>query len=262
MPFLPLPSPSPLPDPEAREFILTADFGEPENTPLAGFARDQDAAKDKRVTGPIAYAIDDKPTTAWGINAGPGRRNVPRNAVFVLEKPVELKADKSGEITFGINLYFHAVHEICREAEQLPDLLRVPSRQPIFRLHIGPYELACHRVGLSERESIWSSFPKNEGAAALMVEEQLWLPGVDLGIEHARKLILAHLGNAARSRNHARAYFRAVVETIDTGLGVLVDLKGNLCTISDLVAVVLKIILQAGVLVKFKELLHTAHHGF
>ena len=69
----------------------TADFGEPENTPLAPFARDQDLKKDKRVTGPIAYAIDGKADTAWGINAGPGRRNVPRNAVFVLEKPVELK---------------------------------------------------------------------------------------------------------------------------------------------------------------------------
>ena len=27
------------------------------------------------------------------------------------------------------------------------------------------FELACHRVGRSERENIWSAFPKNEGAA-------------------------------------------------------------------------------------------------
>jgi hypothetical protein len=69
----------------------TADFGEPENTPLVGFARDQDTAKDKRVTGPITYAIDGDDKTAWGIDAGPGRRNVPRNAVFVLEAPIEVK---------------------------------------------------------------------------------------------------------------------------------------------------------------------------
>ncbi len=37
MPFLPLPSPSPLPDPEAREFILTADFGEPPPPPDADY---------------------------------------------------------------------------------------------------------------------------------------------------------------------------------------------------------------------------------
>jgi hypothetical protein len=42
-----------------------------------------------RVTGPIAYAIDDKPETAWTTDLGPGRSNVPRQAVFVFEKPVE-----------------------------------------------------------------------------------------------------------------------------------------------------------------------------
>ena len=80
----------------------TADFGEAENSPLAPFARDQDLTKDKRVTGPIAYAIDGKADTAWGINAGPGRRNVPRNAVFVLEKPVELKADSELSVTLSM----------------------------------------------------------------------------------------------------------------------------------------------------------------
>ena len=66
----------------------TADFGEPENTPLDPFARDKDESKDKRVTGPVSYAIDGDDKTAWGINAGPGRRNVPRTAVFVLDKPL------------------------------------------------------------------------------------------------------------------------------------------------------------------------------
>ena len=80
----------------------TADFGEPENTPLAAFARDQDAAKDKRVTGPVAYAIDGRAETAWGIDAGPGRRNVPRNAVFVLEKPVDVT--DASELTIGLSM--------------------------------------------------------------------------------------------------------------------------------------------------------------
>ncbi|MDZ4401459.1 PSD1 and planctomycete cytochrome C domain-containing protein [Prosthecobacter sp.] len=80
----------------------SADFGETENTPLAPFARDQDVSKDKRVTGPVSYAIDGNDKTAWGINAGPGRRNVPRNAVFVLEKPVEVKPD--AELTVGLSM--------------------------------------------------------------------------------------------------------------------------------------------------------------
>ena len=41
-----------------------------------------------RVTGPVGFAIDGKDETAWGIDIGPGRRNVPRKAVFVAEKPV------------------------------------------------------------------------------------------------------------------------------------------------------------------------------
>ncbi|MEN3942238.1 PSD1 and planctomycete cytochrome C domain-containing protein [Prosthecobacter sp. SYSU 5D2] len=80
----------------------TADHGEPENTPLAEYARDKDTDKDKRVTGPVTYAIDGDAKTAWGINAGPGRRNVPRKAVFVLETPLELAADT--ELTVGLSM--------------------------------------------------------------------------------------------------------------------------------------------------------------
>jgi hypothetical protein len=58
--------------------------------------------KDKRVTGPIAYAIDGDDKTAWGIDAGPGRRNVPRNAVFVLEKPIEVKPDSG--LVIGLSM--------------------------------------------------------------------------------------------------------------------------------------------------------------
>jgi hypothetical protein len=47
-----------------------------------------DKTTTKRVTGPIEFAIDGKNETAWGMDAGPGRRNRPRNAVFVPENPV------------------------------------------------------------------------------------------------------------------------------------------------------------------------------
>ncbi len=133
------------------------------------------------------------------------------------------------EATFGYGLYHYAVHELCLEADRASEevtkevtskqvtknvthrgvtscitfgkvTIRVTSKQPLFRLQIGPYEVACHRVGLSERESIWTAFPKNEGAALSMMEEQFRMPlfgfgGVG-GVESARKLILAHLGNA------------------------------------------------------------------
>jgi hypothetical protein len=80
----------------------TADYGQPENTPLPVFAMDQDTAKDKRIVGPIAYAIDNKPDTAWGIDQGPGRRNSPRNAVFVLEKPFQATPTSGLTVTLSM----------------------------------------------------------------------------------------------------------------------------------------------------------------
>jgi hypothetical protein len=47
-----------------------------------------DRSNTKRMYGPVEYAIDGKDDTAWGIDAGPGRRNQPRKAVFIPEKPV------------------------------------------------------------------------------------------------------------------------------------------------------------------------------
>src|SRR5205085_5383922 len=64
-----------------------ADFEQPEKELEKWY---DDKSGKKRVTGPAAYAIDGNDLTAWGIDAGPGRRNVPRVAVFVPEKPVEL----------------------------------------------------------------------------------------------------------------------------------------------------------------------------
>ncbi|HVJ67779.1 MAG TPA: DUF1549 and DUF1553 domain-containing protein, partial [Caulifigura sp.] len=50
-----------------------------------------DKTDKRRVTGPVEYAIDGNQLTAWSIDIGPGRSNVPRTAVFIPEKPVENK---------------------------------------------------------------------------------------------------------------------------------------------------------------------------
>jgi len=57
-----------------------------------------DQSKERRVTGPIEYAIDGDNKTAWSADIGPGRSNVPHQAVFVLEKPLEAKA--GAKLTF------------------------------------------------------------------------------------------------------------------------------------------------------------------
>ena len=48
-----------------------------------------DLSGKSRVTGPIEFATDGDNLTAWGINVGPGRSNVPRKAVLTFEKPLE-----------------------------------------------------------------------------------------------------------------------------------------------------------------------------
>jgi mono/diheme cytochrome c family protein len=63
----------------------TADINPPE-TPLEAIFNDK--SNKRRVTGPVAFAIDGKEETAWGMDAGPGLRNQPRKAVFNAEKPI------------------------------------------------------------------------------------------------------------------------------------------------------------------------------
>ncbi len=48
-----------------------------------------DKSDKRRVTGPIAFALDGDGLTAWGTDAGPGRRNQPREAVFAAETAID-----------------------------------------------------------------------------------------------------------------------------------------------------------------------------
>jgi hypothetical protein len=63
----------------------SADFNPPV-TPLEAIFDDRSGRK--RVTGPVEFAIDGKDETAWGTDAGPGRRNQPRKAVFRAQTPI------------------------------------------------------------------------------------------------------------------------------------------------------------------------------
>jgi hypothetical protein len=80
---------APADEPEKKEKVkivrATADVDLPE-APLEAIFDDKSGRR--RVTGPVAFAIDDNEDTAWGIDAGPGRRNQPRKAVFAVEKPI------------------------------------------------------------------------------------------------------------------------------------------------------------------------------
>jgi hypothetical protein len=114
---------------------------------------------------------------------------------------LHVPARGSNERTFGYGLYEYAVHELRQVARVLPEKLSIASTYPSFRLGVGDFELACHRVGRSVWDDIYASFPNAESAAYTMVEEQLWLPHVirHVGLENARRLVLAHMGNPEES---------------------------------------------------------------
>ena len=78
----------------------TADFANEDRDLEPNF---DDKSGRKRVTGRVEFAIDGKDDTAWGIDAGPGRRNTDRKAVFVAEKNVAFPA--------GTVLTFHLVSQ-------------------------------------------------------------------------------------------------------------------------------------------------------
>jgi len=101
----------------------------------------------------------------------------------------------SNEQTFGFDLYHFAAHELEREAERLGGVIEVEAGRPYFRLRVGQFRLACHRVGRSSAQDIAQCFPTNDGAARALIERQLWLPGMEPRVDLARNLVLAHLGN-------------------------------------------------------------------
>jgi len=76
-------------DPSQKQTVTftraVADFANAPQTLPPPYVDKQGKAGD---TGPVEYAIDGKIETAWGIDAGPGRRNQSRQAVFVADRNV------------------------------------------------------------------------------------------------------------------------------------------------------------------------------
>ncbi len=98
--------------------------------------------------------------------------------------------------TFGFELYHCAVHELSQRAENSGGLVCISRSHPVFRLRVGAYEIACHKVGVSATQDIWTAFPGNKGAAPALVDEQPFLfSEMEPSVAFPEKLVLAHLGN-------------------------------------------------------------------
>jgi hypothetical protein len=154
-----------------------------------------DKSDKRRVTGPIEYAIDGKDETAWGIEIGPGRSNVPRKAVFVLETPVEHSGGASLTLKLKQNhggwnsddnqnnnlgrFRFSVTDAVGAEADPLPahvrTILNIPAekRSPAeqvsvfghWRTTVPEWKEAKDRI-----EALWREHPS--GGAQLVLHER------------------------------------------------------------------------------------------
>ncbi|PYV37526.1 MAG: hypothetical protein DMG06_27855, partial [Acidobacteria bacterium] len=172
----------------------TADVNLPE-TPLEAMFFDK--TDKRRVTGPVEFAIDGKEETAWGIDAGPGRRNQPRNAVFTVETPIA--SPKGTLLTFylsqkhgGWNSDDNQNHNLGRfrlsitttpdaVADPLPknvrDILSIPRNQrtpgqiqtvfSFWRTTVPQWREANAKI-----EELWLQHPEGSSQLALQARQE------------------------------------------------------------------------------------------
>ncbi len=171
----------------------TADVNPPEQL-LAPILDDKSGKR--RVTGPIGYAIDDDNLTAWGIDNGPGRRNVPRKAVFVFEEPVSFPGGavltfKLVQLHGGWNsddnqnnnlgrFRFAVTDDPDAEADPLPSNVRAIVERPREAPRAPTETAAVFRYwrtmvpawdqANAEIEALWHQHP--EGASQLALKER------------------------------------------------------------------------------------------
>jgi hypothetical protein len=173
----------------------TADVNPAEKRLAAIF---DDKGGKRRVTGPVQYAIDGKNETAWGIDLGPGRNNLPRKAVFVLEKPVSFP--KGTVLTFHLvqnhggwnsddnqnnnlgRFRFSITDQPNAEADPLPqrvrDLLAIPHEQRTpgqegvifghWRTTVPEWKEANERI-----EALWQQHPEGSSQLVLQPRDQM-----------------------------------------------------------------------------------------
>jgi hypothetical protein len=146
-------------------------------------------------TGPVSYAIDGDNSTAWGIDAGPGRQNQPHEAVFRAEKPfgypegskltislVQMhggwNSDNNQTMNLGRfricwsnspNAHADPVPDRVREFLAIPDAERTPRQQDqifsYWRTTVPEWAAKNERI-----ETIWKQHP--EGTTQLVYQER------------------------------------------------------------------------------------------
>ena len=147
------------------------------DAPIDAIYRDKEelaGKKTPRITGPVNYAIDGKDNTAWGIDAGPGRRNQPRNAVFIASEPIGFEG---GTI---LNIYLNQRHGGWNSDDnQNYNLGRVrltyttaAEPKPVLDASFSHFRetQSAWRAENEEIEKLWREHP--EGSTQLVLNER------------------------------------------------------------------------------------------
>jgi hypothetical protein len=127
----------------------TADVNPPEKGVESIF---DDRSGNARVTGPVAYACDGNHLTAWGIDVGPGRSNVPHQAVFQLEEPID--ASQGVRLTLHL-LQFHGSYHEASQSQNLGRFRFAVSNTP---------EAAAEKLPAAVRQAL--AVPQEDRTAA------------------------------------------------------------------------------------------------
>ncbi len=171
----------------------TADFSNAEKELEPEFS---DKSGKKRVYGPVAFAIDGRDDTAWGIDAGPGRRNQPRKAVFLPEPPLtftnavelnfHLQQNHGGwnsddnqthnlgrfriSVTSATNVVADPLPAAVREIFQTPRERRTPAQiATVFsywRTVVPEFQTANDQI-----EALWKQWPEGTPTLSLRARE-------------------------------------------------------------------------------------------
>ncbi len=155
----------------------SADLNMPKSPLEPQYHDKSDAQKqNRRVTGPIAYAIDGDTDTAWTTDAGPGRRNVPRNAVFNLEQPIEGGKGVTLHIYLtqnhgGWNSDANQNQNLGRIRLSLTDASGVEAEPPLtfsqWRTTVPEWGAANEEI-----ENLWSAHPAGSSQLVLNTREK------------------------------------------------------------------------------------------
>jgi mono/diheme cytochrome c family protein len=174
---------------------VTADFAQPE-TPLG--AEHYDKSNKKRVVGPVTFANDNDDTTAWGIDAGPGRRNTDRQAVFQCATNAGFAGDTVWDIRvvqrhggwnsdanmnnnlgrFRISVTTNAGPIVADSVpKRVRDILAIPRAQrsptqiaavfSYWRTTLPEFKEANEKI-----EQLWAQWPEGETQLALIARDE------------------------------------------------------------------------------------------